>query len=95
MAKYKIGDKLICILIEKNDIRKVGSGYKLGRVITVRNVIERDTDRTIYWPRESTDEIDKNLGIFEFALDYYIESTIDKEVLNDLLNSFDECLKTD
>lgn len=94
MAKFKIGDKLICIEDDTERQRWFlthGSGYEPSRIITVRK-ITYDSPVNIYWPEE---QHPNSNGIYETALDYYIEPTIDKEVLNDLLNSFDECLKID
>lgn len=92
MAKFKIGDKLICISFDKEKYKEIergsgGSGYKLDRVIIVATITEHK-GIPIYWSDN------ENIGgIYEFALDFIkVLSAQDLSNINNLIDSFDEII---
>lgn len=69
-AKYKVGDKLICIPGFDKPKKDGGAGYQVGRIFTVERITtDRHSDDFIYWPVEK--EPNDN-GVYGKAVKLYI-----------------------
>ena len=62
MAKFKKGDKVICIK-GNSIINKAGAGWSPGYVFIIDNISEIGTGRNCYWPGK------KGLGVYEDFLE--------------------------
>lgn len=71
-AKYKVGDKLICLPDFTTSEGSGGAGYAEKRVFTVMRVSDCNYG-VIYWPEEIKPN---NNGIYERAVKLYIPDEV-------------------